>query len=62
MNEIIQSLWARKSVRQFEERPITQEDEFTGYIKAFCTRKYMSDFAKEMNRSAKRYLEHFKGV
>jgi hypothetical protein len=35
-------------------------DGFKEYIKAFCERKYMSDFAGEMNRSAKRYLEHFK--
>jgi nitroreductase len=40
---------------------IKHKDEFKEYITAFCTRKYMSDFAKEMNRSARRYLEHFSG-
>jgi len=40
---------------------IKHEDEYNEYITAFFTRKYMSDFAKEMNRSAKRYLKHFGG-
>jgi FMN reductase (NADPH) len=29
-------------------------------IKAFCKRKYMSDFSLEMNRSVKKYLEKFR--
>ncbi len=29
-------------------------------LKAFCKRKYMSDFALEMNRSAAEYLKNFK--
>ena len=44
-----------------EKGSIKSEEEFNDYIKAFCERKYMSGFAAEMNRSAKRYLEHFKG-
>ena len=40
---------------------IGQNEDFEGFIKAFCTRKYMSDFSLEMNRSVRRYLEHFKG-
>ena len=40
---------------------IEKEDDLNEYMKAFCDRKYMSDFAKEMNRSAKRYLKHFNG-
>lgn len=28
-------------------------------IRAFCARKYMSDFSLEMNRSAKKYMEKF---
>jgi nitroreductase len=40
---------------------IKDEDGFKEYITAFCTRKYMSDFAKEMNRSARRYLKQFEG-
>ena len=39
---------------------IKTPDEFEKYMEAFCGRKYMSDFAAEMNRSAKRYLENFK--
>ena len=38
---------------------IKSETDFKEYIKAFCERKYMSDFAAEMNRSAKRYLRGF---
>lgn len=40
---------------------IRQEGEFGEYIAAFCARKYMADFAQEMNRSARRYLQHFRG-
>ena len=29
-------------------------------IKAFCARKYMSDFSLEMSRSAKKYIEKFR--
>ena len=39
---------------------IKREEEFDEYIKAFYMRKYSSGFAREMNRSAARYLEHFK--
>lgn len=35
------------------------EFDYDKYIKAFCERKYMSDFSAEMRRSAKKYLEHF---
>ena len=40
---------------------IKDESDFNEYLKAFCERKYMSDFAKEMNRSARHYLKHFDG-
>lgn len=32
---------------------------FDAYIKAFCERKYMSGFAREMDRSVRKYLEAF---
>lgn len=32
---------------------------FEGYLQAFCARKYMSDFAMEMDRSVGTYLEAF---
>jgi len=44
-----------------EKGAIKREEEFEEYIKAFYERKYSSGFAKEMNRSASRYLEHFGG-
>jgi nitroreductase len=49
----------------FETRldmPSSPQDEGSGfeeYIKAFCERKYMSDFAYEMTRSAEEYLKAF---
>jgi nitroreductase len=33
--------------------------DFDEYIKAFCKRKYMSDFAYEMTRSAEEYMKAF---
>lgn len=42
-----------------------QNDQNTKSVKerlqAFCERKYMSDFSKEMSRSARKYLEKFRG-
>jgi len=35
-------------------------DDFRPFIQAFCKRKYMSDFAAEMNRSVAGYLEAFR--
>lgn len=45
-----------------EKGEITNIDGFDNFIKAFYNRKYDSDFAKEMSRSAKRYLDHFRGI
>jgi nitroreductase len=42
-----------------EKGEIKREEDFEEYIKAFYERKYSSSFAKEMNRSVSRYLEHF---
>lgn len=39
---------------------VKPNEDFDTYIKAFCMRKYMSEFAYEMNRSVNRYLENFK--
>ncbi len=33
---------------------------FNEYMKAFCNRKYNSEFSKEMTRSVNKYLEEFK--
>jgi len=43
-----------------EKGDIKNIEEFDDYIKKFYARKYNSDFAREMNRCAKRYLKHFK--
>jgi nitroreductase len=35
--------------------------DFNAFMSAFCKRKYMSDFAVEMNRSVEEYLKNFNG-
>ena len=35
------------------------KQDYSTWIKAFCNRKYNSDFSREMNRSVKKYLEDF---
>ena len=37
----------------------TGDRSYEDWMKAFCDRKYNSDFAKEMTRSVKKYLEDF---
>ena len=44
-----------------EKGDIGRTEDFDEFIKAFCTRKYMSDFSSEMSRSVRHYLEHFRG-
>jgi nitroreductase len=44
-----------------EKGDIKSIDDYAQFITAFYNRKYDSGFAKEMNRSAKRYLENFSG-
>ena len=34
---------------------------YEDWMRAFCKRKFDSDFAREMNRSARVYLEDFEG-
>ena len=47
--------------RELEEMwtPRTGEKGYGAWIKAFCNRKYNSDFAREMTRSVAKYLEQF---
>ncbi len=33
--------------------------DYSAWIKAFCDRKYNSDFSREMTRSVKKYLKDF---
>ena len=52
----------KEHVQMFLDKgSIKHEDEYKEFITAFCTRKYMSDFSREMSRSARRYLKHFTG-
>ena len=43
----------------FEERHNEEPFDFEDYMDAFCKRKYMSGFARELNRSVAKYLEAF---
>ena len=36
------------------------DEEHTRWIKAFCERKYNSDFSREMSRSVNEYLKQFR--
>ena len=53
--------YAPLSNQQLEEMwtPGTGEKGYIAWMKAFCERKYNSDFAKEMTRSIANYLEQF---
>lgn len=42
-----------------KERSGQVDFNFESYIQRFCERKYTSDFAKELNRSAEGYIKHF---
>ena len=44
----------------FEEVREDPDFDFDRFIAAFCARKYASDFAREMNRSAAEYLKAFR--
>lgn len=41
------------------EREAGKSPDFDEFVVAFCKRKYMSDFALELNRSAEEYLRQF---
>ena len=47
---------------QLEEMwtPRAGEKGYTAWMRAFCNRKYNSDFSREMSRSVEKYLEQFK--
>ena len=67
MNEILQSLYDRKSVRRscwsfwrmFAEVHPEETFDYDRFMKAFCARKYQSAFTVEMNRSIGKYLEQY---
>ncbi len=43
-----------------EEKAGHPQKDITATVQAFCQRKYMSEFCKEMNRSAEEYLKNFR--
>lgn len=47
-----------KEMHKKESRVKTYEE----WAKAFCTRKYNSDFSKEMTRSVAKYIEQFEKI
>lgn len=56
---------AERADRMYEmikEREGKAEEEMEDYLRAFCTRKWNSDFSVEMSRSANRILEAWKRI
>lgn len=47
--------WFRERAQRESGRPF----DYRAYMNAFCKRKYLSDFSREMSRSAAVYLEKF---
>lgn len=45
-------------ISMFEQKATNQS--FDEWVQAFCTRKYNSDFSKEMTNSVQKYLDQFK--
>lgn len=45
--------------KMFEERSKASDFDYDTFIEKFCNRKYMSDFSKEMSRSAELYAKKF---
>jgi nitroreductase len=59
MENRLRRLSKEEHVEMYKERGDLEGKSFEVFIKAFCERKYMSDFALEMQRSVKKYLEKF---
>lgn len=62
MRYIVQTdRYCRLSTHELRDMVMESEkiEEFDSYIRNFCRRKYMADFALEMNRSAKAYVMEF---
>ena len=51
--------YRRLSADELEQMYLSRGDDFATFVPAFCKRKYLSDFALEMNRSVAAYLEAF---
>ena len=49
---------AEPELRQLFRKKCTEES-FESWMKAFCDRKYNSDFSREMTRSVRKYLEQY---
>ena len=46
----------------YQRRGDLEKRSFEDFMKAFCERKYMSDFSLEMSRSVGKYLENFRSA
>jgi len=56
---VLQDKYRRLGDDELRQMYADRGEDFEPFITAFCKRKYMSDFATEMNRSVKGYLEAF---
>lgn len=55
----LRAMFEPRLQEKLHDNPQAEGSGFEEYIKAFCERKYMSDFAYEMTRSAEEYLKAF---
>jgi len=56
---VLQDCYRRLTEDELRQMHEDRGEDFVPFVQAFCKRKYMSDFAAEMNRSVTDYLEPF---
>lgn len=58
-----ENTYRRMDARELETMlaPKSGANSYENWLRAFCRRKYNSDFSREMTRSVERYLERFRG-
>jgi len=56
---VLQDRYRRLDADELRQMYTDRGDDFDKYVTAFCKRKYMSDFAAEMNRCVADYLQAF---
>lgn len=52
--------YKNEKITKIVKHSLNNKIEFEKWIKAFCKRKYNSEFSEEMNRSAEKYINEFK--
>ena len=58
---VLKDRYRRLSPEELQQMFKNRGDDFASFVSSFCQRKYLSDFALEMNRSVAAYLKAFQG-